>query len=47
MTYQPNAKRDDAMLSRSGCKSGLKVPAVSLGLWHTFGDATPMALHLR
>ena len=24
-------------------KSGLKLPAVSLGLWHNFGDATPLA----
>jgi L-glyceraldehyde 3-phosphate reductase len=23
--------------------SGLKLPAISLGLWHNFGDATPMA----
>ena len=43
MTYQPNPKRYDAMLYRSCGKSGLKLPAVSLGLWHNFGDSTPMA----
>jgi L-glyceraldehyde 3-phosphate reductase len=25
-------------------KSGLKLPAISLGLWHNFGDATPLAI---
>lgn len=43
MTYQANAKRYDTMLYRNCGNSGLKLPAVSLGLWHNFGDATPMA----
>jgi len=43
MNYQPSAKRYDAMLYRNCGKSGLKLPAISLGLWHNFGDATPMA----
>ena len=43
MTYHPNPKRYDAMVYRNCGKSGLKLPAVSLGLWHNFGDATPMA----
>jgi len=41
MTYPPNPKRYDAMLYRRCGKSGLQLPAVSLGLWHNFGDATP------
>jgi len=43
MTEQANPKRYDAMNYRTCGKSGLKLPAVSLGLWHNFGDATPMA----
>ncbi len=29
------------MLYRRSGKSGLKLPAISLGLWHNFGDGTP------
>ena len=37
MTYQANSKRyTDATYNRCG-KSGLKLPVVSLGLWHNFG----------
>lgn len=36
--YQADAKRYDSMLYRRCGKSGLKLPAVSLGLWHNFGD---------
>lgn len=45
MTYHPNPnpKRYDAMVYRNCGMSGLKLPVVSLGLWHNFGDATPMA----
>ena len=43
MTALINPKRYDAMSYRICGKSGLKLPAVSLGLWHNFGDATPMA----
>lgn len=42
MNYQPNTKRYDAMPYRSCGRSGLKLPAITLGLWHNFGDATPM-----
>jgi L-glyceraldehyde 3-phosphate reductase len=42
MTYQPNPARYDAMLYRNSGRSGLKLPAITLGLWHNFGDATPM-----
>lgn len=36
--YQASASRYDTMLYRRCGKSGLKLPAVSLGLWHNFGD---------
>ncbi|MCF3934528.1 L-glyceraldehyde 3-phosphate reductase [Acuticoccus sp. M5D2P5] len=42
MTYQPAATRYDSMLYRRCGHSGLKLPAISLGLWHNFGeDAVP------
>ncbi|MFN2379763.1 MAG: aldo/keto reductase [Bacteroidales bacterium] len=36
-TYSPLSKRYDLMPYRQCGKSGLKLPAVSLGLWHNFG----------
>jgi L-glyceraldehyde 3-phosphate reductase len=30
------------MLYRNVGRSGLKLPAITLGLWHNFGDSTPM-----
>ena len=36
--YRPSEKRYDSMEYVSCGKSGLKLPAVSLGLWHNFGD---------
>lgn len=38
MTYQANPNRYQDMLYRPSGKSGLKLPALSLGLWHNFGD---------
>uniref|UniRef100_UPI00402992AC L-glyceraldehyde 3-phosphate reductase n=1 Tax=Eubacterium sp. TaxID=142586 RepID=UPI00402992AC len=39
--YKANEKRyDDMKYFRCG-KSGLKLPGVSLGLWHNFGDTAP------
>lgn len=38
MVYQANPRRYDAMRYRRCGKSGLLLPAVSLGLWHNFGD---------
>ena len=36
--YNANEKRyENAVFNRSGA-SGLKLPAISLGLWHNFGD---------
>jgi len=36
-TYQPSANRYKDMQYRRCGKSGIKLPAVSLGLWHNFG----------
>jgi len=35
--YIANEQRYDSMLYRRTGKSGLKLPAISLGLWHNFG----------
>ncbi len=37
MTYQPAENRYDTMQYRRCGRSGLRLPAVSLGLWHNFG----------
>jgi L-glyceraldehyde 3-phosphate reductase len=37
MSYSAPHNRYDAMLYRRAGKSGLKLPAISLGLWHNFG----------
>jgi L-glyceraldehyde 3-phosphate reductase len=43
MTYTPAADRYESMpYARSG-KSGLKLPKVSLGFWHNFGDVDDQA----
>jgi L-glyceraldehyde 3-phosphate reductase len=39
--YRPAADRYDRMTYRRCGKSGLKLPAISLGLWHNFCHATP------
>ena len=36
--YQASEKRYDSMNYFSSGNSGLKLPALSLGLWHNFGD---------
>ncbi len=38
MGYIANDKRYDTMNYRKCGESGLKLPAISLGLWHNFGD---------
>ncbi len=38
MNYNANEKRYDTMEYKRCGRSGLKLPAVSLGLWHNFGD---------
>lgn len=42
MTYIAAPNRYDDMLYRRTGASGLLLPALSLGLWHNFGDATPI-----
>ena len=37
MTYSPAATRYDTMPYRRCGRSGLQLPAISLGLWHNFG----------
>ena len=44
MTYIPAETRYDAMTYRRCGRSGLKLPAISLGLWHNFGDITPFGV---
>ncbi|MBG6189154.1 L-glyceraldehyde 3-phosphate reductase [Arthrobacter sp. CAN_A212] len=43
MTYHPADDRYDSMPYRRVGRSGLQLPAVSLGLWHNFGDDKPFA----
>lgn len=38
MSYTPNSTRYSAMMYRNAGKSGLKLPAISLGFWHNFGN---------
>ena len=40
--YVPDPARYDGMPYRGAGRSGLKLPALSLGLWHNFGDDTPL-----
>ena len=42
MTYLPAADRYDTMTYRRTGRSGLKLPPLSLGLWHNFGDDKPL-----
>ena len=37
MTYSPLDSRYDTMAYRRSGRSGLKLPVISLGLWHNFG----------
>src|SRR5262249_44709866 len=42
MPYIPSSTRYDSMLYNRCGRSGLKLPAISLGLWHNFGfDRSP------
>lgn len=41
MDYTPAPDRYETMSYRRCGKSGLMLPALSLGLWHNFGDITP------
>lgn len=42
--YIPNEARYEEMTYRRCGRSGLKLPVVSLGLWHNFGDITPFSI---
>jgi L-glyceraldehyde 3-phosphate reductase len=42
MSYQPDPGRYDVTPYRRVGRSGLKLPAVSLGLWQNFGDDRPL-----
>ncbi|EDT02623.1 L-glyceraldehyde 3-phosphate reductase [Burkholderia ambifaria] len=42
MAYEAASERYADMQYRTCGKSGLKLPALSLGLWHNFGDSTPI-----
>ena len=44
MTYIASETRYDSMQYRRCGKSGLKLPSISLGLWHNFGDITPFGV---
>jgi L-glyceraldehyde 3-phosphate reductase len=41
VTYTPAGDRYDTMTYRRAGRSGLQLPAISLGLWHNFGDGRP------
>lgn len=43
MKYVPASDRYERMVYRKCGNSGVKLPAVSLGLWHNFGHDTPHA----
>jgi L-glyceraldehyde 3-phosphate reductase len=42
MTYVAVEDRYDSMPYRRGGRRGIKLPAISLGLWNRFGDDTPI-----
>ncbi len=42
MTYNPASDRYQTMTYRRSGRSGLKLPAISLGLWHNFGHTRPL-----
>lgn len=44
MTYPASGSRYEQMPYRRCGNSGLKLPVISLGLWHNFGDTTPFQI---
>jgi L-glyceraldehyde 3-phosphate reductase len=48
MTYAAETHRYDGRMPYRPCgRSGLRLPAISLGLWHNFGDMTSQATQRR
>ena len=48
MSFSADSQRYDGRMPYRTCgRSGLKLPAISLGLWHNFGDATPLETQRR
>lgn len=46
--YSPSPDRyDNGMHYRRCGRSGIKLPEISLGLWHNFGDVDPLATSLK
>ncbi|MGN6316049.1 L-glyceraldehyde 3-phosphate reductase [Trinickia sp.] len=43
MAYEAASNRYSDMQYRTCGRSGLKLPALSIGLWHNFGDTTPLS----
>jgi len=43
VTYLASAQRYDNMIYRRSGTSGVRLPAISLGLWHNFGHERPLA----
>src|SRR5882672_8590861 len=43
MTYQARAQRYETMQYRTCGRSGLRLPVLSLGLWHNFGDTSALS----
>jgi L-glyceraldehyde 3-phosphate reductase len=43
VSYLASSQRYDSMSYRRSGTSGLRLPAISLGLWHNFGDERPLA----
>jgi len=44
MDYTPHPERYQKMVYNTCGNSGLKLPAISLGLWHNFGDDKPHSI---
>ena len=42
MTWLPDSKRYDSMVYRRCGRSGILLPAISLGLWQNFGGSRPL-----
>ena len=42
--YSPSATRYESGIRFRRCgRSGIRLPEISLGLWHNFGDVDPLA----